>query len=290
MSQSGSFNSLVFSILISILYPASLYLWPNALTSDRHNPQTIKRNFISVLGASLISLQAHIWYQQWLDPHYRQGNSMWHYINFKPYHSTWNLLTHCIVLPMLHVLVLFAGPIYLDLQSFYRTFICGFRWHSISLMVKSMIHIAKQLLRLPVIRNLIVAPLTEELIFRGVVLSSLRPFWSSGTAILISSIMFGLMHTHHFLRNLLVAKQLRKQDVVSTLVQCTYTALFGAYASIAYIASGHIITPIVLHMFCNFNGLPNFEEIVSSKKQLYITIAGFSIWLCFLFPMYNAAM
>lgn len=282
VSSPSPLNSLIIAALISFLYPTSLYLWPNALTSDRQHPKTIRRNFVSVLVASLISAQVLILYQEWPDPHYSPGNSFLGYINWKNYDSHWHFLRSCLVLPMLHVFVLFAVPMYIDLQSFYRTFVYNMPWYSASFVMNAIGHMLKQLFELPVIRNLLVAPLTEEFVFRGIILCILTPSFSNVGAVFISSILFGLMHTHHFVRNAFLAGKVNKRDLLACFVQCTYTALFGAYASIVYLSSGHLITPIVLHSFCNLNGLPNFEQIVANKCHLYLTFLTFSSWLYFL--------
>lgn len=290
-SDLSRLNSLVLSLLISILYPASLYLWPNALTSDRHNPKTIRRNFISVLGTSVVSFNALVFYLQWQDPEHNDSNKpLLQYVNLKAYRSQWDFSLHCLLLPMLHVTILFVGPIYLDITSFYRTYICGFHWNSVSFVMKVFLHFLKQFADLAVIRNLLVAPLTEELVFRGILLSLLIPFWSRSTAILISSLLFGLMHTHHFWRSLCLSGQFNKREAISTLFQCTYTALFGAYASLTYFASGHLITPILVHSFCNLNGLPNFQTIASKRAHLYLTVVGFCVWGFYLFPLTCAAL
>lgn len=278
LSSEHWFSSLYLSILISFLYPASLYVWPNALTSNRQEPATIKRNFISVAVASAISSQVLLWHLQHVDgPQF--VNSLWHYLNWKSYDTSWHFLYKCLLQPLFYAIILFAVPIYTEIQSFKQSFVDEFHWSSVTFVIKTTCFVAKQLVELPVIRNLVVAPLTEEFIFRGVILALLLPSWSNTSAIIISSFLFGLMHSHNLLRRLYHTGKVSNQEVVLSLVQCTYTAFFGAYASITYIASGHLITPIALHCFCNFNGLPNFGEIIANKCHLYLTILGFSTWL-----------
>lgn len=271
-------TSLYLSVMVSFLYPASLYVWPNALSSNRQDPQTIKRNFISVAVASAISSQVLLWHLQRLDPKF--VNSIWHYINWKSYDTNWHFLYKCLLQPLLYAIILFSVPIYTEVQSFKQTLVYEFPRNPVSFVIKATSLVAKQA-ALPswaLIRNLVVAPLTEEFIFRGVILAILLPSWSNTAAIIISSLLFGLMHSHNLLRRLYLTGKVSSQEIVLSLVQCTYTAFFGAYASITYIASGHLITPIALHCFCNFNGLPNFGEIISNKCHLYLTILGFATW------------
>ena len=283
-TNSNKLTSFVLSIVISILYPASLYIWPNALTSDRHNPNTIKRNFISVLGISIISFNLLVIYLQWQDDsgNQFQRDSLFQYVNWKTYDTCWNFFLHSLLYPILHVTILFTGPIYLGLKNFKRIYISGFKWNSFSFVMQIFFHWLKQLADIAVIRNLLVAPLSEEFIFRGILLSILVPFWSKIAAIAISSILFGLMHTHHFWRSYYQSKLFNKREAISNLFQCIYTALFGAYASLTYLASGHLVTPILVHSFCNLNGLPDFQQIATNPAHLCLTIIGFIVWLSLL--------
>ncbi|KAI4348979.1 hypothetical protein L6164_009639 [Bauhinia variegata] len=69
-----------------------------------------------------------------------------------------------------------------------------------------------------------------------------------------------------------------------TGLQLGYTIIFGLYASFLYIRTGHLIAPLVAHIYCNFMGLPK----LSSRRSGMVTLAsimGFLGFLCFLFPM-----
>ncbi|KAJ4836207.1 hypothetical protein Tsubulata_002420 [Turnera subulata] len=39
-------------------------------------------------------------------------------------------------------------------------------------------------------------------------------------------------------------------------LQLGYTVIFGAYASFLFIRTGHLLAPLVAHIFCNHMGLP----------------------------------
>jgi prenyl protein peptidase len=92
------------------------------------------------------------------------------------------------------------------------------------------------------IRNLVSAPITEEIVFRGLLVplmvagySSIRyddgdHVYSPLPVILRSPIWFGVAHLHH------IAEKLRSGErvivaVLSTVVQLTYTSIFGAIAA-----------------------------------------------------------
>lgn len=112
--------------------------------------------------------------------------------------------------------------------------------------------------RWALIRNLIVAPLSEEAVFRGCMVpvllaSGMRPL----QVVWIAPLFFGTAHCHH-------AWLVYKQGVpppkvlLTTLFQFSYTTLFGAYSSFAFIRTSSIVAITVSHAFCNLMGLPDW--------------------------------
>ncbi|KAH9425932.1 CAAX prenyl protease [Dermatophagoides pteronyssinus] len=249
------FKSLLMSIFLSILYPSSLYVWRDTLRIDRNDPFIIKRNFFSFTIALLISSK--------LLTIFRQSTNT----------NNWNLFIECIFQPLIFITILFIGPICCDLnlneilnddipridKQYFRQLLRSFDNQSI----------------LKIIRNLIVAPFTEEFLFRGILLAILSPFWSKFSCILISSILFSLMHSHSCLAKYVCGNSTTTtnfdDDFITTIIQCIYTGLFGIIASVQYLSSGHLITPFLLHFFCNLNGLPEFNRIFENRFYSILT-------------------
>ncbi len=77
----------------------------------------------------------------------------------------------------------------------------------------------------------VVAPVAEELLFRGILLPALGRRWGMGAAIMISSVLFAFMHFH-----------------VPSLVPLF---VFSIALSLAYVYTESIIVPIVMHMLFN---------------------------------------
>jgi len=53
---------------------------------------------------------------------------------------------------------------------------------------------------------------------------------------------------------------------------------------------GHLIAPVIAHVFCNHMGFPNFEEIFAhgSPTRYYVAAsfaAGVILWFLLLFPL-----
>ncbi|KAL3628299.1 hypothetical protein CASFOL_027345 [Castilleja foliolosa] len=106
-------------------------------------------------------------------------------------------------------------------------------------------------------RNYVVAPVTEELVFRACMIPLLLcGGFSTYTVIFLSPIFFSLAHLNH-LMELCLQKNcsfLKACQVVG--FQLGYTVIFGAYASFLLVRTGHLAAPLVAHIFCNFMGLP----------------------------------
>ena len=111
------------------------------------------------------------------------------------------------------------------------------------------------------IRNLIVAPWTEELVFRGCMMSALIGSGMSPVkAGLISPLFFGVAHAHHAWTRVSNGERL-PPVLVATAFQLAYTSLFGAYAAFAFYRSGSVTAVTLSHVYCNLMGLPDFNFV-----------------------------
>jgi prenyl protein peptidase len=135
------------------------------------------------------------------------------------------------------------------------------------------------------LRNVVIAPLTEEVVFRGCIVSAITTSLSLRSAILISPLFFGTAHFHHALVKL---RQGEKPALVllQTLLQFAYTTLFGIYTSYAYLQTDSLLAVILSHSFCNIMGLPDFSFVHKSSplyknRYLLLTfhVAGLGIFL-----------
>lgn len=112
------------------------------------------------------------------------------------------------------------------------------------------------------------APVFEEIIFRGYILNNLRKYGNI-TAIIVSSIFFSMFHFN--------------------LVQLVNPILMGIVLSLVMIKSESIVTPIIVHMFNNIMAMlttvisvANFQDIIFIWSTLYYLI-GTSALFYFLF-------
>ncbi|XP_065857558.1 CAAX prenyl protease 2 isoform X2 [Euphorbia lathyris] len=106
-------------------------------------------------------------------------------------------------------------------------------------------------------RNYIVAPLTEELVFRACMIPLLLcGGFKIYSVIFLCPILFSLAHLNHWMEIYTRHNYSFLKASVVVGLQLGYTVVFGSYASFLYIRTGHLLAPIVAHMFCNMMGLP----------------------------------
>jgi len=112
----------------------------------------------------------------------------------------------------------------------------------------------------PQIRNLIAAPILEEIVFRACLLGPLAHSLGSNTIkiVWISPLFFGVAHMHHVILKW-GEKQSLSHILILFLFQFTYTTLFGAYATYCFLKTNSLLAIVLCHIYCNYMGLPDFS-------------------------------
>ena len=107
-------------------------------------------------------------------------------------------------------------------------------------------------------RDLIVAPLAEEVAFRGCMVVPLLKSGLSPVAVAWTApLFFGTAHLHHAMLKIRGGVD-AKSVLIMTVFQFAYTTLFGAYVAHAFIRTGSLPAVFLCHSFCNYMGLPDF--------------------------------
>ncbi|XP_047549133.1 CAAX prenyl protease 2 isoform X3 [Lutra lutra] len=133
------------------------------------------------------------------------------------------------LLPLLLTMILFLGPLMqlsmdcpCDLTDGLKVVLAPRSW-------------ARCLTDMRWLRNQVIAPLTEELVFRACMLPMLAPCTGLGPAVFTCPLFFGVAHFHH------IFEQLRfRQSSVGSI----------------FLSAGHLIGPVLCHSFCNYMGFP----------------------------------
>ncbi|KAF5843567.1 hypothetical protein DUNSADRAFT_12829 [Dunaliella salina] len=109
-------------------------------------------------------------------------------------------------------------------------------------------------------RNLFVAPLCEEWVFRACMAPLLRlQGYSEIATVFITPLFFSVAHLHH-LHDLITYQGFSlAQALLMVLFQSSYTAVFGWYTTWLFLRTQSVISVFVVHAFCNWMGLPKFS-------------------------------
>lgn len=194
------------------------------------DPKTIKLRFVSVTISVAISSLIIAWW--------RSGESLCEVLTLCPNVSVFRSVAE----PLALTAVLFLGPLVV-LKDTYT-------WEEIK-SVKLADH-----LNLMFMRNYVVAPLSEEFTFRSALHAILKPYWSSVAVMVLSSVLFSLAHSHHYLlQNIEGSKPV---PLAASLVQLSYTFVFGMYSSVFISRTNCLLTSVAIHIFCNALGFPDF--------------------------------
>jgi len=114
--------------------------------------------------------------------------------------------------------------------------------------------------------NILQGPVTEEVLFRSASVPLLLLSQTSNTTIIfLTPIVFGLAHVHHFYEFRISHPHTPViSALLRSLLQFTYTTLFGGYATFIYLRTGSLLSVILVHAFCNWMGFPRFWGRVSA--------------------------
>ncbi|KAF2307613.1 hypothetical protein GH714_030190 [Hevea brasiliensis] len=102
-------------------------------------------------------------------------------------------------------------------------------------------------------RNYVVAPLTEELVFRACMIPLLLcGGFKIYSVFFLCPILFSLAHLNHWMEIYVRHNYSMLKAAMVVGLQLGYTVIFGSYASFLFIRTGHLLAPLVAHIFCNF--------------------------------------
>jgi len=162
----------------------------------------------------------------------------------------WPVLSLDILRIQLLTATLFAGPLY-------ERVLASGRWRA---------HITgrpllAELRGLAGWRNYVVGPVSEELLFRTLLvplgLLAAAADDSPAKTVLLTPLFFAVAHVHHLYEVRLAQPRVPLAVAVAqTLLQLAYTTLFGWFASFVFVRTGSAVGVMLAHSFCNWMGLP----------------------------------
>ncbi|CAB3249306.1 unnamed protein product [Arctia plantaginis] len=261
--------SVVACIFLTFSYVSSLYVWRSKLSRD--HPSTIKRRFFSV---SVMMLLAPFFVQIFFTKETLNKGDLFTQMGLR-----WSGIILAVIVPLFLTAVLFLGPLIMQFYSgVWKIYTEPVYWFA-------------SWQDLVWVRNHVMAPLSEEWVFRACMTPLLLQCLEPMTAVFVGPVLFGIAHFHHMLEQIKAGFAFKTALLVSTF-QFTYTSMFGAYSAYLFLRTGHFVAPLVVHMFCNHMGFPNFGEIREFPPLQRLVIAmsfllGLGLWCLLLVPLTN---
>jgi len=107
--------------------------------------------------------------------------------------------------------------------------------------------------------------------------------YSYVATIFLCPLFFSLAHVHH-------AYEIRRLElkliIIVTLSQILITMIFGTYSSFLFLRTGHMISPLLCHIFCNYMGPPIIPSDHPKKYLIAIMhVIGLGAFFGVLFPL-----
>lgn len=92
---------------------------------------------------------------------------------------------------------------------------------------------------------------------------------SVAKTIFLSPVIFGLAHFHHFWEFRITHPHVPvATGLLRSLLQFSYTSLFGAYATFVFLRTGSLLAIFAVHAFCNCMGFPRFWGRVEPDPEI----------------------
>jgi len=237
----GPFTSVCVSAAYAFIFVASMYVWRGSSSHNRDDPEVIKKRLLSI---SIVTLVAPFGLYVFNDPSIA-GPPFLTWLGF-PMTSLLSFAL-ALVLPLVLAATFFAGPIFMLVQDP--------KW-------------ADDLLKqwrdepLAMTRNVIVAPVCEELVFRACVCPILLAGgWSFSSTVFIAPLLFGGAHMHHMLGMMRSRGVGIRESLLAACFQLSYTTVFGCLTGLLFLRTGHTIACVLVHAFANVMGFPDLSWI-----------------------------
>jgi len=248
------FKTLLGTLFFPILYVGPFYMYTSKPRSD---PQTIRRRLITTAILTLLSpLPTYLTLCHTRTPSPREDTAT---------ATPFQIIIHAMGFRIRGFIPSLIIPLFLTALPYSAAL------YTVYIMWPYSITRCRRMLpveQLIFLRNIIAAPITEELMFRGgmvsfLILRGVRPFWAA----LLSPLVFGMCHLHH-LHDMVVHQRKSVQiAVAAVLAQFCISSLFGIFSVFLLLRTGHLMAPILAHSFCNLMGLPFDFEGLATKPQ-----------------------
>eukprot|EP00798_Chlamydomonas_sp_ICE-L_P024600 gene24600-10218_t len=275
----------------TVIYVGSLYIWRGP---PRDHPVTIKRRMLSVTIASTLA-----WIPLLLTLPSGSKTSLFSFqahlvelLGLRP-----PCCLKIVTYPLFLTATFFLGPIIFFLLMWYKTYIAKSGMKGLGTWFGEVQEAARDLLDIDSLvgwRNLVVAPITEEFVFRACMAPLLRlQGYGVLATVFVTPLFFGLAHLHHLHDRVHNQGFPLKSAIVNVGFQFTYTTIFGWYETYLFLSTGSLLAPVLVHSFANFLGVPPFGDMahqLGPHRSLALTVLGVIMFIALFGPLTSAEL
>lgn len=242
-SHLSTWDALVASFGLGCIFVLSLYVVDPGLPRD--HPTTIRRRIAAIL-CTCLAAPCYLWL--WSDGTASGGTSLPDVLCIRRAG-----LIQALAYPLLLVAVLYAGPIIQHVTS-------DEPWYA---------NERKDI----VVRNYLAAPFAEEFVFRGCMVPLLLPRLGITCTIVFCPLFFGLAHVHHLVEWAKRGEATLVEACKTILAQVCYTSIYGMFSAFLLLRTGHLVSAIVTHAFCNMMGFPDFGGVRTHSRPVLVGVS-----------------
>jgi prenyl protein peptidase len=238
-------EALLLSLTLPVLYVLPFYCYPKLAKAPRNDLCTVAFRCAAVCVSSILCVAI---------VHFQVGKqrdcALWEWLGLFP--SMSSLLLSVVMLLCMYV------PSLLDLLA----------KNTKLPYTSTATHIC--------LRDLVLAPLFEEVVYRGChCYLLLSAGFSHVTVSLVAPLFFGVSHLHHLYEAVAVRRVPLATATMQLLGQFSYTSVFGFLACLLFMHKGSLAGPLLLHSGCNLLRLPTASKALKSQMP-----AVHTLWLC----------
>lgn len=248
---------------LAAMFVGILYLVPT--NKPRDDPETIRWR---ILATGLVTAVAPFYMLLWADSNTSdQGDELYHVLGIKL-----DGIIPAILYPIVLVSILYCGVWIHSLMGLVVTE-GVFKAYINASLTEFNIYV--------VLRNYVVAPFVEEFVFRACMLPMLTASMGMKIGVLVCPLFFGIAHMHHLIEWYRWRQTHFTEALLITILQLCYTSLFGLYSAFLFVRTGHLVSPVISHVYCNIMGLPDIDAIRHSKYSSVLWTVYVCSLVCF---------
>lgn len=253
----------VFTACLGLASVFVLSLYAVSVGLPRNHPVTVKRR---ILAIACLCLAAPVYMWAWSTREgEKEGEQLWRVLGLKREGFLW-----AVICPVLLVALAYFGPLvhYANIGE-----------HPFGQLLEDRTDIN--------LRNYVVAPFSEEFVFRACLMPLLLPALGTTWTVLLCPLFFGVAHLHHVVEWLYNRDTPLTQVLMGLGLQVGYTSLFGMFSAFLFVRTGHLVSPVLAHSACNLLGLPPIDALFTHPRpysMFTLYLIGLATFVLFLFP------